>query len=160
LSDYVDGRTPLADSHEVRGHLELCPRCCREWEELLALKRVLAAARAPSAPAGFWDRAAVQVRERADTRHPTPYTLRPTPYAGRRWWDRAWQRAPALVASTAAVLTLVLVPLSIDLDRQDAPALDMPAAMAHHAAYSEQFPLTDRRSMDYVVDESRRQAAD
>jgi len=149
LSDYVDGRMPLADAQDLRGHLDSCAGCRRQWQELMALKHLLAAARAPQAPVDFWDRAARQVRVRSLE------TARRAETRGR--WGLTWQRAPALVAGMAAVVTAILVPLSISLDLQDKPALDAHAALAQHVAYSERFPLADRRSMEYVVDESRRQ---
>jgi anti-sigma factor RsiW len=154
LSDYIDARMPLDGAQAVRGHLDACSRCRGEWQELVALKHVLAAARSPQAPVGFWAETSDRLREQTVAR-----VRRPARF-GQRWWEVAWQRAPALAAGLAVILTAILVPLSLSLDEWDVPALDTHAAVAHHVAYAVQFPLTDRRSMDFVVDETRRQVMD
>src|SRR5436190_21583409 len=103
---------PLAGTQGIHAHLETCPGCRSEWQELVALKHVLAAARTPRAPEAFWAQA------RQQRRTESLVTVRHREHRGQRWWEFAWQRAPVFVAGTAAFLTAVLIPLSLGLARQ------------------------------------------
>lgn len=154
LSDYLDERMPLATMQRVRDHLSACPACRTEWEELVALKQILKAARTPQAPTEFWDLALRRVHEQRLNQTARRDVFRPTR------WDVVWQRAPALAAGLAAVLTAILIPLSATLDVWDAPVLDTRAALSHHAAYSLRLPLTDRGHMTYLLSDARRRISD
>src|SRR5438034_3495311 len=105
---------PMAATQEVHSHLDACPGCRREWQELVALKHVLAAARTPRAPADFWAETHRRLQEQATAQS------RRSDRRAQPWWGFAWQRAPALVAGMAAIVTAVLVPLEISMNLRDA----------------------------------------
>jgi Zn-finger nucleic acid-binding protein len=135
---------------EIRRHLDTCAGCRGEWEELAGLKRVLASARAPHVPPGFWEALHRRIREQHGER------CRRRERSVTSWW----QRAPALIGGAAAVVAAILTPLSASLDVRDAPTMDTRAVLARHATYCSQLPLNDRRSMDYIAAEARAQEPD
>lgn len=56
LSAYLDGALNVRDLERVQAHLETCPACVREYDELVALRGLLRSLPEPAVPEGFVQR--------------------------------------------------------------------------------------------------------
>jgi anti-sigma factor RsiW len=56
LSAYLDGALDVRDLEHVQAHLDTCPACVREHDELVALRGLLRGLPEPAVPEGFAQR--------------------------------------------------------------------------------------------------------
>lgn len=68
LSAYLDGALGVRDLEYVRGHIETCPACLHEFEELRALRSLLRQLPEPVAPEGFAERVRWRLQREAGRR--------------------------------------------------------------------------------------------
>jgi anti-sigma factor RsiW len=68
LSAYLDGALGVTDLEYVRGHIETCPACLHEFEELRALRSLLRQLPEPVAPEGFAERVRWRLQREAGRR--------------------------------------------------------------------------------------------
>jgi len=94
LQDYLDGRLHGARERRVQEHLEGCPLCRRELEDLSCLVAAMQELPTPRPSADFWPR--LQAR------------LAAAPRPSSAWKLRVW--LPAAVVAAALVLLALLLP--------------------------------------------------
>jgi anti-sigma factor RsiW len=157
LSEFLDGRLPLARQRAVERHLAACDSCRTHWRELQAVKRLLAETPAPSAPEGFWEHLYAGLRRPADDRRPaidsggvSGWATLLRRRASVRW---LWQRAPALLGTAAVLLLLAVAPLQYLESAPPTVALD--PLLSRHAGVCARLPLMDRNRMQFIVAEAR-----
>jgi len=92
LNDYMDGRLRGRKRDRAEAHLGSCQRCRETLVELEGIRRLIAEAPAPEAPAGFW----------------ASWTPRAATPASRSWAARQLWR-PLLAAGLVSLLTLLLL---------------------------------------------------
>lgn len=143
LSAYLDGALDARDLERVQAHVEACPACLREYEELRALRGLLRNLRAPEATAGFADRLHWRLtREATRPRRSVlrdVFSVRPVPLR------------VAVVCAT--VLILVVLPLgwlSGWLGVREAP-LDMDTYLRHYVVLSAERSLSDEATATLVT---------
>jgi len=56
LSAYLDGALGVHDLEHVRAHLEICPNCLQEYQELQVMRGMLRRLPEPAVPEGFAER--------------------------------------------------------------------------------------------------------
>ena len=143
LSAYLDGALDARDLERVQAHVEACPACLREYEELRAVRGLLRNLRAPEATAGFADRLHWRLmREATRPRRSVlrdVFSVRPVPLR------------VAVVCAT--VLILVVLPLgwlSGWLGVREAP-LDMDTYLRHYVVLSAERSLSDEATATLVT---------
>jgi anti-sigma factor RsiW len=148
FSEYVDSRLPLGRQRAVERHLEHCPTCREQVEELRALKSLLAQARRPVAPEGFWDSIYAGLRQQ-------PW--QPRSGLVPAWSHWLWRRAPALTGGVAVLLLLAAAPLQY-LETTAPPAVALDQLLSRHAGVCAKMPLGDRNRMHFIDAEARAEA--
>ena len=145
LSAYLDGALDARDLERVQAHVEACPACLREYEELRALRGLLRNLRAPEATAGFADR--LHWRLAREATRPRRSSLR----------DILSAPVPLRVAVVCAtVLLLVGLPLgwlSGWLGVRETP-LDMDTYLRHYAVLSAERSLSDEATATLVISDA------
>jgi anti-sigma factor RsiW len=101
IGAYLDGALEARAAGATAAHLERCPACQREADELRRLRGLLQHRLVPAEPdwTGFWQGI---VRGIEDQRF-----ARPAP-APRRWWQSAWRPRWALGSAVAAALLVTV----------------------------------------------------
>jgi hypothetical protein len=132
----------------MRAHLASCTGCCKELEELLALKRLLGQLEAPEAKQGFWSSVYVRISAARPRARAACSAVRRARIAG--------------VAIAAALLGFAAI-YSEQLNRGDAlsqtastvqPATFDPATFVSlHASVRATRPLADVGKIRYAISE-------
>jgi anti-sigma factor RsiW len=145
LSPHLDGRLPSAVVLQVDAHLEECPHCRAEQDELRALKALLAGAPPPQAPPGLWDAVHAGLREHVE-RQPA----RPAP----GWLGWVWGRAPMVTAGLAMLLLAAILPIRYLEQSPAQNGVTIDELVARHAGYCARQPLLEHGSLHYLVAEA------
>lgn len=146
LSPYLDGRLPPAAARRLEAHLEECARCRAEWEELRALKALLAGSAPPPAPPGLWDVVYAGLREHVDRR--------PAPRPAAAWTGWLWRRAPVMTAGLAILALAAILPVQRLQQSPAGSGVTIDELVARHAGYCARQPLLEHASLHYLVAEA------
>jgi len=139
LSEYIDGSLGVIDLEHVEAHLGACPSCQGEYQEHLALRRMLRRLPEPSMPRGFQERVHWQLqREAAGQKRGAPVV---------RWPSRV----RSLVLACAATLLVLALPLGWTRFAAHKAPLDTNAYIRDYLMYSTDRLLTDQVATSLVT---------
>jgi anti-sigma factor (TIGR02949 family) len=143
LSAYLDGALDVRDLERVQAHVETCPNCLREYEELQALRGLLRSLRAPAPPAGFDER--IHWRLTREAAHPRRTSLRDL-----LSFRPVLLRVAVVCATLALLVGLPLGWMSGWLGVREAP-LDMDTYLRDYLVLSADRPLADEVATTLVT---------
>jgi anti-sigma factor RsiW len=69
ISAYIDGALGVRDVERVKAHLDTCPSCLQEYQEVQGVQRLLRALPDPAPQPGFLDRVHWQLQREATGHH-------------------------------------------------------------------------------------------
>ncbi len=144
LSAYIDGVLGVRDVERVRGHLDTCPKCLMEYQELQNVQRLLAGLPDPIPRPGFLDRVSWRLaREAARLSRPSLVSRVVS----------VFQAQPIRVAVAAmAVAVVVGLPWALvtgQFGSREAP-LDTDAYVRHYLLLSSDRSLVDEATTTFV----------
>lgn len=145
LSPHLDGRLSTAAARRMDAHLEQCPSCRAEWDDLRALKALLAGAAPPPAAPGMWDVVYAGIREQVE---------RPDPRRSARWLTWMWGRAPLMTAGLAVLALAAILPIQYLQQNPVGGGVTIDELVARHAGYCARQPLLEHGSLHYLVAEA------
>jgi hypothetical protein len=148
LSDLLDEALPAPELAEVRAHLDGCPECRRELDQLRATVTLLSRVERPRAPVGFVDRVTAAA-------HPVPWYQR----LGRRIFFPLNIKLPAQAAAMllVAVLGVYLLQRTPELRDAARPERETSQRNAEPSGATSPAPTPSRPQVPEQRDQRERQ---
>lgn len=144
LSAYIDGALGVRDVERVRAHLDTCPPCLMEYNELRDVQRLLAGLPDPTPRLGFLDRVSWRLAREA-ARQSRPGLVNRL--------VSVFQAQPIRLAVAATAMAVVLgLPWALvtgQFGSREAP-LDTDAYVRHYLLLSSDRSLVDEATTTFV----------